>query len=221
MERRRRDGFPLYDREELIADGVIHLAGLCFALVGGAALAALAADHAGNPASFAAVLAYVVALTAMFGFSAAYNLCPVCRTKAVLRRCDHAAIYLLIAGTCTPFLAHAADGRTVVALLGIWAVAGLGIVAKLVLPRRLDRISVAFYVLLGWGGILLLRSLGSEATATTFRLVCAGGILISLGVIFHAWRHLRFHNAIWHGFVLIGTACHYAAVLDHAGLARP
>ena len=162
------------------------------------------------------VSVYVAGLLAMLVLSATYNLWPVSRTKWVLRRFDHSAIYLLIAATYTPFIMELKDSVFAVALLvGVWCVAIFGIVLKLLRPGRFDRLSVGLYLAMGWSGLMLYRS-GRGGVADHWRSdwCVAGGALYSLGVIFHAWQRLRFQNAIWHCFVLLGAACHYTAVLD-------
>ena len=84
---------------------------------------------------------------------------------------------------------------------------------KLVWPGRLDRAAVLLYLAMGWSGLLAMGSIGAALSAPTLALIVTGGALYTLGVIFHAWRQLRFQNAIWHGFVLAAALCHYAAVL--------
>jgi hemolysin III len=147
--------------------------------------------------------------------SATYNLWPVSRAKWVLRRFDHSAIYVLIAATYTPFIMQVKDSIFAVALLiGVWCVAIIGIVLKLSLPGRLDRLSVGLYLAMGWSGFMLYDAVVAALPAMALWFVVVGGALYSLGVIFHAWQRLRFQNAIWHSFVLLGAACHYTAVLD-------
>jgi hemolysin III len=139
----------------------------------------------------------------------------VSRAKWVLRRFDHSAIYALIAATYTPFIiALPASFFSIALLIGVWCVAMLGIVLKLRWPGRFDRLSVGLYLALGWSGAVLYDGVASALPKLALWLVLAGGALYSFGVIFHAWRRLRFQNAIWHGFVLLGAACHYTAVLD-------
>jgi hemolysin III len=151
----------------------------------------------------------------MLVLSATYNLWPVSRAKWVLRRFDHSAIYVLIAATYTPFFIQVKDSIfAVVLLISVWCVAVGGTVLKLVLPGRFDRVSVGLYLAMGWSGLMLYDSVVSALPAMALWLVVAGGALYSLGVIFHAWQRLRFQNAIWHCFVLLGAACHYTAVLD-------
>jgi hemolysin III len=151
----------------------------------------------------------------MLVLSATYNLWPVSRTKWVLRRFDHSAIYLLIAATYTPFIMELRDSVMALALLiGVWCVAIFGIVLKLGWPGRFDRVAVGLYLALGWSGVMLYDSVVGALPRMSLWLVLAGGALYSLGVIFHAWRRLRFQNVIWHCFVLLGAACHYTAVMD-------
>jgi hemolysin III len=221
MEHGRQVGFTWnYDRAEIIADGVIHAIGMCFGLVGGIVIVALVVTHSTQAVVITAVLTYAVALAAMLWFSGTYNMWPVSPTKWILRRFDHSAIYLLIAGTYTPFMAQLKDSVVSGGLLaGVWTTAAVGIVLKLVLPGRFDRLSIALYLLLGWSGVMAWSSIAS-LPALTLWLLAAGGALYSVGVVFHCWRSLRFQNAIWHAFVLSAAACHYAAVLEYAALAH-
>ena len=203
-----------YDRAELIADGIVHGIGVFGGLVAATVLVVLAAVYA-TPVEVAAVSVYVAGLLAMLVLSATYNLWPVSRAKWVLRRFDHSAIYWLIAATYTPFIIQVKDSIfAIVLLIGVWCVAAGGTVLKLVLPGRFDRVSVGLYLAMGWSGLMLYDAVVSALPAMALWLVVAGGALYSLGVIFHAWQRLRFQNAIWHCFVLLGAACHYTAVLD-------
>jgi hemolysin III len=203
-----------YDRAELIADGIVHAIGVILGLIAATALVVLTAVYA-TALDIVAVSIYVAGLLAMLVLSASYNLWPVSRTKWVLRRFDHAAIYILIAATYTPIIMELKDSVFAIALLvGVWCVAIFGIVLKLGWPGRFDRVSVGLYLALGWSGIMLYDSVVAVLPKLALWFVLAGGALYSLGVIFHAWRQLRFQNAIWHSFVLLGAACHYTAVLD-------
>jgi hemolysin III len=203
-----------YDRAELIADGVVHGIGVFCGLVAATVLIVLTAIYA-SALDVAVVSVYVAGLLAMLVLSATYNLWPVSRAKWVLRRLDHSAIYLLIAATYTPFIMELKDSVFAMALLaGVWCVAIVGIVLKLVLPGRFDRISVGLYLAMGWSGMMLYDRVVTALPTLALWFVVAGGALYSFGVIFHAWRRLRFQNAIWHCFVLLGAACHYTAVLD-------
>ncbi len=203
-----------YDRAELIADGIVHIVGICFGLIAATALLVLTAVYA-SARDVAVVSVYVAGLLAMLVLSATYNLWPISRAKWVLRRFDHSAIYILIAATYTPFIMELKESYFAVALLiGVWCVAIVGVVLKLALPGRFDRVAVGLYLAMGWSGTMLYDAVVKALPAMSIGFVVAGGVLYSLGVIFHAWQRLRFQNAIWHGFVLLGAACHYTAVLD-------
>ena len=207
-----------YDRAEMAADAVVHGAGLILGAVGVTVLIVFAARSPGSGDLPVAVV-YAAGLLAMLGFSAAYNLWPASRIKWVLRRFDHSAIYLLIAATYTPFIAQMKNGPVASALLAIvWAVAAVGIVMKLTLPGRFDRLAIVLYLLLGWSGVMMYDVIAA-LPATTLWLLGAGGLLYTFGVIFHLWSSLRFQNAIWHAFVVFAAACHYSAVLDYLALA--
>jgi hemolysin III len=201
-----------YDRGETIADAVVHILGVAMAIGGAAVLIAIAV-HSGDIAKFTAVAIYLAGLLAMFGFSAAYNLWPVSPIKWWLRRLDHSAIYLLIAATYTAFLLplHGVVPDAVLAI--IWAAALAGIAIKLLWPGRFDRTSVGLYLTMGWSGVFTIGPITAALAPVTLSLIGAGGVLYSAGVVFHAWRSLRFQNAIWHGFVLTAALCHYAAVV--------
>jgi hemolysin III len=203
-----------YDRAELIADGVVHVVGVCFGMIAATVLIVLTAVYA-TALDVAVVSVYVAGLMAMLVLSATYNLWPVSRAKWVLRRFDHSAIYLLIAATYTPFIMELKDSIFAIALLiGVWGAAIVGIVLKLVLPGRFDRLAVGLYLAMGWSGVMLYDAVVKALPTMALAFIVAGGVLYSLGVIFHAWQRLRFQNAIWHCFVLLGAACHYTAILD-------
>jgi hemolysin III len=203
-----------YDRAELIADGVVHVVGVCFGLIAATVLIVLTAVYA-TALDVVVVSVYVAGLLAMLVLSATYNLWPVSRAKWVLRRFDHSAIYLLIAATYTPFIRELKDSYFAIALLiGVWGVAIVGIVLKLMLPGRFDRLAVGLYLAMGWSGMMLYDAVVKALPAMALGFIVAGGVLYSLGVVFHAWQRLRFQNVIWHCFVLMGAACHYTAILD-------
>jgi len=203
-----------YDRAEMIADGVVHIVGICFGLVAATVLIVLASVYA-SALDIVVSSVYVAGLLAMLGLSATYNLWPVSRAKWILRRFDHSAIYALIAATYTPFIMEVKESLlAIVLLICVWCAAIAGIVLKLRFPGRFDRIAVGLYLAMGWSGLMLYDAVVKALPAMALWFVVAGGVLYTLGVIFHAWQRLRFQNAIWHGFVLGGAACHYTAVLD-------
>src|SRR5437763_11492921 len=201
-----------YDRAELIADGVVHALGVCLGLIGAVVIIVIAVKL--ERIEVAPILVYVIGLVTMLGLSATYNMWPVSPTKWILRRFDHSAIYLLIAGTYTPFLAQMKSVLASTGLgVGVWLSAVIGIALKLALPGRFDRLAIVLCLLLGWSGVIAYDSLASTLPNASLWLLVIGGILYSLGTVFHVWRGLRFHNAIWHVFVLLAASCHYWAVL--------
>jgi hemolysin III len=203
-----------YDRAELIADGVVHGIGVFGGLVAATVLVVLTAIYATAFEVFA-VSVYVAGLLAMLVLSATYNLWPVSRAKWILRRFDHSAIYVLIAATYTPVIMQVKDSIYAIAMLiGVWCVAIVGVVLKLALPGRYDRVAVVLYLAMGWSGAMLYDAVAAALPTLALWFIAAGGLLYSCGIIFHAWHRLRFQNAIWHCFVLLGAGCHYTAVLD-------
>lgn len=198
-----------FDRAELWADGVVHVVGVVAGIV---AVTILLASAAGSVDTLAPLAVYGASLLAVLCISAAYNMWPASRLKWILRRLDHSAIYLLIAGTYTPLLMWLEDAPVAgMLIVAIWTVSLAGVAIKLIWPARFDRLAIVLYLAIGWSGVALWDSLGTFPTVT-LALIVAGGLLYSLGVVFHVWHSLRFQNAIWHAFVLAAAACHYLAV---------
>ncbi|WP_134500363.1 PAQR family membrane homeostasis protein TrhA [Microvirga pakistanensis] len=209
-----------YDRHEILADGIVHALGVVGGLVAVSILLALAAQTAGSW-ELTSVVIYGGGLLAVLVISALYNLWPVSPVKWVLRRFDHSAIYLLIAGTYTPFIMQMRSEITAIVLLvGVWAGSLAGMVLKLCMPGRFDRLAILLYLLLGWSGVMAYEAVLGALPVSTLWLLAAGGVLYTVGVVFHVWEGLRFQNAIWHAFVLVAAACHYWAVMDCVVLAR-
>lgn len=202
-----------YDRAELIADGIVHGIGLSAALIGVTALIFYATLWS-TSGQLAAACIYSIGLVLTLSVSFLYNLYPICRMKLYLRRVDHSAIFVLIAATYTPFLQRGWDDPFLFWMLfGIWTVAFAGIAMKCLLPLRFDRLAILLYLTMGWGGILAARSLFTALSTTTLVLIIVGGVIYSAGIVFHVWERLRYQNAIWHGFVVAGSAVHYSAVV--------
>jgi len=203
---------PTYSRAEYLSDAAVHLGGSFLVLVAVPALIVLtAALHPQDVSALVGVSVYGAALAAMILCSAAYNLSQRATWGWLLRRLDHAAIYLKIAGTYTPFALISGQGLAVTA--GVWAAAALGIGLKLVSPDRLRWLALGLWLGMGWAGALagqaLLAALPGEVTA----LMLGGGILYTLGVLFFLWERLPFHYTIWHLHVLLASALFYGAVL--------
>jgi hemolysin III len=210
---------PRYSRGERVADAAVHVLGLTAALAGCALLTAEAPRGAGVR-SVAALGLYAAGLVAMLGCSALYNLAGDGPRKAMLRRFDHAAIFVMIAGTYTPVALLAIGGAWGWGLLGVvWVGAAGGAALELLAPGRLARISVAAYLLLGWTGLAALDPLLAALPPRDLALLAGGGLLYSLGVAVHLSTRLPYHNALWHALVLAAAACHYAVVLRLAAAA--
>ena len=200
------EGRRVYSPGEARADAVVHGAGIVAALLGSITLLA----HAG--VSWVLV-SYLVGLMAMLMCSAAYNLTPPSHLKWILRRFDHSAIYVLIAGTYTPllqFLPDVSQGW----MLGLitWIGAAFGIVLKFAFPGRFDRLAILVYLALGWVGVTAANSFAQVLPSAVISLIVIGGLLYTAGVIFHVWENIKFHNAIWHGFVIAAASCHFTAI---------
>ncbi|MFO0994910.1 MAG: hemolysin III family protein [Hyphomicrobiales bacterium] len=202
-----------YDRAEHISDAVIHAMGCAFGIFGAASLL-IAAGRDGTSGEIASIAVYAFGLVTMLGLSAAYNLWPVSPAKWILRRFDHAAIYVMIAGTYTAFVSQMPrDDLSDALLIGVWVAALAGAAIKLALPGRYDRAAILLYLFIGWSGVAYYQRVVAALPASSLVLLLIGGLLYTIGVIFHAWQSLRFQNAIWHGFVLAAAMCHYAAIL--------
>jgi hemolysin III len=197
---------------ERTADTIVHVAGVTAGLVAVIAMLARAVGYLPNYAT-ACLVVYGIGLIAMLGCSAAYHMMVVPTWTGVLQRCDHAAIFLKIAGTYTPFAVVKMGGIAGYGLLiSVWAIALVGAGAKFLLASTWDRVAILLYLALGWAGLTVIQPLIASVPAAALLLLGLGGVLYSVGVIFHVWSSLPYQNAIWHLFVLAGTACHFGAV---------
>lgn len=208
---------PAFD-PALRADAIVHALGLVLGVAGAAALLVVTARSAAA-GQVVPVLVYVVGLVAMLGFSAAYNLRRLRshrdRWRDWLRRLDHAAIFVMIAGTYTPLALLRlpepwASGLTT----AIWTAAAAGVLAKLAKPRRIESLSVVLYLLMGWIGLVALDELLASVERRVLILVLLGGLVYSGGVVFHLSSRLRYQQALWHACVLAAAAIHYVAVFS-------
>jgi hemolysin III len=202
-----------YQAGELAADRAVHLVGIALGTLGSVVLVGDASATADRLVLFA-VLIYAACVVAMLFCSAAYNLAVTSSRRELLRRLDHGAIFLLIAGTYTPLTTCRLQGDWAVGITAaVWAGAIGGAITKLASPRRIERFSVGLYLALGWLIVVGIRPLLGAVEPTIAALIFAGGILYSIGAGIHLWRSLPYHNAIWHGMVLLAACCHYEAIL--------
>ncbi|HOZ31973.1 MAG TPA: hemolysin III family protein [Tabrizicola sp.] len=196
---------------ELLADGIVH----ALALLAGVIAFPLLLFHALQTAgigTFAALAVYAAGFFLMWGFSLAYNMTPPSALKWLLRRFDHSMIYVMIAGTYTAVIPHLGTGWAWTLGLVVWTGAALGIVVKVALPGRYDRLAILAYVLLGWVGVIAIGPVSAALPAVSLWLLAAGGLTYVAGVAFYVWERLRFQNAIWHLFVAVAAGLHFAAV---------
>jgi len=199
----------LYGQAERAADAAIHVAGVLFAVNGGLWLL----FHVTGLSVVVSVTVYCAGLLAMLAGSALYNLWPAGAAKDWLRRFDHAAIFIMIAATYTPFAVNRLgppSGAVILAL--VWLGATVGVALKMVYPRRFEAASIGLYLGLGWLIVTVLRPLAADVAAVDFRLLIAGGLVYTAGVVFYLIERLPYHKAIWHGFVLVAVVLHFAAV---------
>jgi hemolysin III len=199
----------LYTRSEARMDALIHIAGILFAV--NASLWLLA--HVTGLSVIVSVSIYCAGLLSMILASAAYHLSRHGPTKEILRRIDHAAIFIMIAATYTPFAVNRLGYQNGVELLtAIWLCATTGVVLKLIFPRRFERLSVIFYLAMGWMIIAVAKPLSAAVASVDLWLLLIGGMVYSAGIVFFLIERLPFHKAAWHGFVLIAVALHFAAI---------
>jgi len=197
---------------EEIANSITHGVGALLAMGGVAVLVTLAARR-GTAWHVVACSVFGVTLVLLYLASTLYHAIPAPRAKRVFQALDHGGILFLIAGTYTPFTLVTLRGPWGWTLFGIvWGLAVLGILLDLFQPQR-RVLAVALYLVMGWAVVVALRPLvGAMATGGIVLLVL-GGLSYTAGVGFYAWRRLPYHHALWHGFVLLGSAAHFFAVL--------
>ena len=202
---------------EEIANSVIHGVALLASLAALPVLV-LAASGQRDPWQIAGATVFGATLILLYSASTLYHAVPSTGAKRVLRVLDHGAIYLLIAGTYTPFTLGALRGPIGwMLLVTIWALAIFGILAKWVYRFRFPRLSTALYLGMGWLILLALRPLIAHVSPAGLVWLIAGGVCYTAGVVFYATDgRIRYGHAVWHGFVAAGSACHFCAVLWYA-----
>jgi hemolysin III len=203
--------YPSYARSERIADGTMHAIGVLGALTGAVLLMVWSAGAASAGQMFAIAI-YGATLIATFAASAMYHFTPWERIRPLLRRFDHAAIYLKIAGTYTPLVVLIGSGFAYAVLALVWALAVCGVVLKLFFWRTPGRFGPALYLIMGWLSLALIWSLWPLVPVSAMILMGVGGLLYTAGVPFYASETMKFSIAIWHGFVVAASACFFAAI---------
>ena len=201
-----------YSRTEELAHTLTAALGIVACAI---AIPWLAWVAAGDPLRLAGAMVFGVTALAMFATSVIYHWESSPERKQFLRKLDHSAIYLLIAGTYTPFTLVAMQGAWGWSLFGVvWTLAVLGIVAKTTVGFRYPRLSTLLYLGMGWLIVVAIKPLRENLSAAEIAWIAAGGLLYTGGVPFYIWKSRRYTHAVWHLFVLGGVACHFAAVLS-------
>jgi len=209
---------------EEIASSVIHGVGTLLAIAGLAVLTVFASFR-GSAFHVVGCSMFGLTLVLLYTSSTLYHSISQPRAKAVFRALDHSAIFLLIAGTYTPFCLVNLRGPWGWSLLGVaWGLAVLCIVLRVALRRRPAAAFVGLYIGMGWCVLVAVKPLLAAVAPGGLQLLVSGGLVYTAGVAFYAWPRLPYHHAIWHGFVLVGSILHYFAVLFYvvpwAGLPR-
>ena len=216
---RRWFDFPAREqtRAEELANSIGHGIGFVAALVGLPFLVATAARH-GDWLNIVGTIVFSASVLLLYFSSAAYHGLRNGRAKRVLRVVEHSAIYLLIAGTYTPFTLGVLRGTWGWTLLGaVWTFAAIGVALKAYNKASHPILSTSLYLLMGWLIVLAAEPLMAGLSTPALLLLIAGGLSYTVGVIFFALdSRLPFGHLVWHAFVMTGTACHYFAVLRHA-----
>ena len=204
---------PVYKLGERVSDNIGHALGISASTAGLIMLVIVASRYPGALAvpSFAL---YGGTLFLVFTASALYHIVRRGALKNVLRLLDHSAIYLLIAGTYTPVALNSIEGAWGWSIFGtVWGLALTGVALKLIFPGRLERLSIYLYLGTGWSGLAAIEPLLANLHWVALALLGIGGFFYCAGVGFHLWTNLRYHNVIWHAFVLAGATCHYFSVI--------
>lgn len=202
----------VYSFGEHLADAVTHGLGVVLAIVGLCVLVVRAALY-GDALHVVACSVFGATLVMMYTASTLYHSIPLPRARHVLRVIDHSLIFLLIAGTYTPFTLVVLHGPWGWSLFGFtWGLAAIGVALKIFTTGRYETISLAIYLLMGWCAIIAVKPLWDRLDPEGLLLLAAGGVVYSGGVAFYVWQRLRYHHAIWHLFVLGGSVLHWFTV---------
>ncbi len=206
--------FPKYTPAEWWADCAVHISGIAFVAVAVPVILVLGLERADLPVAIGLPL-YAIGLVLMILFSALYNIIDRPHVKEIMRRLDHSGIFLMIAGSYSPFALAKIGGAWGIGLFAfVWVCALLGVALAVLFPRKADRTIIVLCLLMGWSIVVAINPLIQSVSTTTLILLTVGGLTYTVGVFFHMAERLPFHNAVWHVFVLAAAATHYAAVVN-------
>lgn len=201
-----------YTSGEEWANIVTHGIGFLLSVTGSVVLLDRALQS-GNGWHLASYLVFGISLVLLYSSSVLYHAMNGSRTKRILRKIDHSAIYVLIAGTYTPFLLTNLRGQTGwIMFLIVWVFAITGIILKIMTEIKSKWISAIIYLIMGWLAVFIYRSMLDNLPEISLVYLGAGGFAYTTGVIFYVWKKLPFHHAIWHMFVMAGSLCHYYSI---------
>lgn len=207
-----------YPRAEEIANSISHGIGLVFGIVGLVLLLVQAVNTGADATAITSYSLYGGSMILLFLASTLYHAIPHQKAKHWLKKFDHCAIYLLIAGTYTPFLLVGLDSPLAKGLMAvIWGLALLGVLFKLAFAHRFEALSLVTYLTMGWLSLIVVYQLAIKLAVGGVTLLAVGGVVYSLGVIFYVCKRIPYNHAIWHGFVLGGSVCHFLAIYLYVG----
>ncbi|MFM2588479.1 hemolysin III family protein [Vibrio sp. TBV020] len=202
-----------YSIKEEFANTLTHALGMVLSIVGLVLLLMKASQHNADTMTVVSMSIYGSSMILLFLASTLYHAIPNPSAKRALKTFDHCAIYLLIAGSYTPFLLVALRTPLAVGLMAvIWGIALFGIVMKVAFVYRFKKLSLVTYLTMGWLSLIVIYQLAMSLSVEGLTLLAAGGVIYSLGVIFYVAKRIPYNHAIWHGFVLAGCACHFFAI---------
>lgn len=202
-----------YSVAEEVANSISHGLGMIFGIVGLVLLLNQAIDAGADGLSITSLSIYGSSMILLYLASTLYHAIPFERAKRALKTFDHCAIYLLIAGTYTPFLLISLRTPLAITLMAvIWSIALVGIILEIAFVYRFKRLSLITYLVMGWLALVAVYPLALSLSTGGLVLLAVGGVVYSLGVIFYVWDRVPFNHAIWHLFVLGGTVCHFFSI---------
>ncbi|MFL9763625.1 PAQR family membrane homeostasis protein TrhA [Vibrio cyclitrophicus] len=202
-----------YSDIEERANAITHGLGVVLGVVGLALLLIRAFDYQADMLTVASMAVYGSSIILLFLASTLYHSITTEKTKRLLKTLDHCAIYLLIAGSYTPFLLVSLRTPLAMGLMAvIWGIALVGIIMKIAFVYRFKRLSLVTYLAMGWLSLIVVYQLAMNIEMGGLVLLALGGVLYSLGVIFYVAKRIPYNHAIWHLFVLAGCACHFFAI---------
>lgn len=204
----------IYSTGEEIANAVTHGVAALMSIAGLAVLVGFAVAYSGSPTVITAVSVFGASMIFLYVASTLYHAIPNPKAKQILQRLDHSMIFVLIAGSYTPFCLVTLKGVTGIGLcIAVWSIAIVGIALQGILIKQSKWLNSLLYLAMGWLVLLVIEPLIESLPNTGLWLLTAGGLSYSLGVIFYVWKTLPYSHAIWHLFVFAGTVLQFLAVL--------